>query len=127
MPTLLTKLTRMKRKRFFDTPAAREFHPRPRLGGCYHMPESAKSLAHARRLRAGLPEPLTFGGLCQTVLEGLALLSALVLAASLGFWVVVAGEAPVAASWASSVASWALGVMIGIVSVLLTVNLCRKS
>jgi hypothetical protein len=117
----------MKRKRFFDTPAAREFHPRPRLGGCYHLPESAKSLAHARRLRAGLPKPLTFGGLCQTILEGLALLSTLVLAASLGFWVVVAGKEPVAASWAFSVASWAFVALIGIVAVLLTFNLCRKS
>jgi hypothetical protein len=127
MPTLLTKLTRMKRKTFFDTPAAREFHPKPRFSGCYHMPESAKSLAHARRLRAGLPEPQTFGGLCQTILEGLALLSALVLAASLGFWVIVAGKAPVAASWAFSVAAWAFVALVGIVAVLLTVNLFRKS
>ncbi len=127
MPTLLSRLTNMKRKTFFDTPAAREFHPRPRLGGCYHLPESAKSLEHARQLRAGLPEPLTFGGLCQTVLEGLALLSALVLAASLGFWVVVVGKAPVAASWAFSVASWAFVALVGNVVALLTVNLCRKS
>jgi hypothetical protein len=127
MPTLLTRITRMKRKRFFDTPAAREFHPKPRFSGCYHMPESAKSLAHARRLRAGLPKPLTFGGLCQTVLEGLALLSALVLAASLGFWVIVAGNEPVAASWAFSVAAWAFVALVGTVAVLLTVNLCRKS
>jgi hypothetical protein len=123
----MTLFTRMKRKRFFNTPAAQETHPRPRLGGCYHMPESAKSLEHARRLRAGLPEPLTFGGLCQTVLEGLALLSTLVLAASLGFWVVVAGNEPVAASWAFSVAAWAFVALVGIVAVLLTVNLCRKS
>jgi hypothetical protein len=125
--TLISRITRMKRKRFFNTPAAQELHPRPRLGGCYHLPESAKSLEHARRLRAGMPEPLTFGGLCQTILEGLALLSALVLAASLGFWVVVAGKEPVAASWAFSVAAWAFVALVGIVAVLLTVNLCRKS
>jgi hypothetical protein len=123
----MTLFTRMKRKRFFDTPAAREFHPKPRFSGCYHLPESAKSLEHARRLRAGLPQPLTFGGLCQTVLEGLALLSALVLAASLGLWVVVAGNEPVAASWAFSVAAWAFVALVGTVAVLLTVNLCRKS
>jgi hypothetical protein len=125
--TILSRITRMKRKRFFNTPAAQELHPRPRLGGCYHLPESAKSLEHARRLRAGLPEPLTFGELCQIVLEGLALLSALVLAASLGFWVIVAGNEPIAASWAFSVASWAFVAMLGITAVLLTFSLCRKS
>jgi len=122
----MTLFARMKRKRFFDTPAAREFHPKPRFSGCYHLPESAKSLAHARRLRAGLPEPLSWSGAFQLFLEWLALLSVGVFSAAFLFWEALRVESAEHAAVAFSVMCWAGGAAVGIAVVLLTFSLCRR-
>lgn len=123
--TLLTRLTRMKRRTYLPPP--QELYKSPFRGGYYHLPDSAKSLAHARRLRAGLPEPLTRGELCQTVLEGLILLSVVVLAAAGGFWLVVSGNEPFAAGIAFTVMCWAFVASLVLVAILLIFSLCRKN
>lgn len=103
MPTLM--------KRLFDSPPAQELLTRaPSHGGSYRLDQSTELILEARRRKRQAGSDLS---VWPTVLECLALVISVALAAFLLLWIVCAGNDPKASSWAFSASLWAFsGLMV---------------